>query len=56
LITGCTTKPRLARFYASVTGLPDLVIWPGTKNEREYAVFRLADRRQPIGPLGPCDK
>ena len=56
LITGCTTRPRLARFYGSVTKLPDLVIWPGAKNERKYAVFKLADRRQPIGPLGPCDK
>jgi 4-amino-4-deoxy-L-arabinose transferase-like glycosyltransferase len=56
LITGCTTRPRLARFYGSVTRLPDLVIWPGAKTEREYAVFKLAGRRQPIAPLGPCDK
>jgi hypothetical protein len=56
LISGCTTTPRLARFYGNVTKLPDLVIWPGPKTKREYAIFTLANRQQPISPLGPCDK
>jgi 4-amino-4-deoxy-L-arabinose transferase-like glycosyltransferase len=56
LISGCTTVPRLVRFYGRVTRLHDLTVWPGPKTEREYAVFTLADRKQPIGPLGRCDK
>jgi hypothetical protein len=54
LLTGCTSAPRLARFYASVTRLPDLVVAPGPHTQRKYAVFKLAGRQHAIEPLGAC--
>jgi hypothetical protein len=56
LFTGCRSVPRLARFYASVTPLPDLVVRPGPHSQRKYAVFKLAGRHASIEPLGPCTK
>jgi 4-amino-4-deoxy-L-arabinose transferase-like glycosyltransferase len=54
LISGCPSAERLAPFYANVKQLPNLTIRPGPRTERKYAVFTLADRQQPIAPLGPC--
>jgi 4-amino-4-deoxy-L-arabinose transferase-like glycosyltransferase len=56
LFTGCQSTPRLARFFANVTRLPDLVIQPGPQSKRKYAVFKLAGRQRGIEPLGPCSK
>jgi hypothetical protein len=55
-ITGCRSAQRLTPFYASVTQLPDLPVQTGPSSKRNYAVFKLADRQQPIGPLGPCKR
>jgi 4-amino-4-deoxy-L-arabinose transferase-like glycosyltransferase len=54
LFTGCSSAARLARFYSSVTRLPNLIIKPGPHTERKYAVFKLAGRQHSIEPLGPC--
>jgi hypothetical protein len=56
LITACRDAPRLQRFYASVTPLPDLTVQPGPNSRRRYQVFKLAGRQQPIAPLGPCPR
>jgi hypothetical protein len=56
LITACRAMPRLERFYASVTPLPDLTVQPGPNSRRRFQVFKLAGRQQPIGPLGPCPR
>jgi 4-amino-4-deoxy-L-arabinose transferase-like glycosyltransferase len=55
LFTGCRSVARLARFYDSVTTLADLNVKTGPSSTRRYAVFRLAGRHRPIGPLAPCD-
>ena len=54
LFTGCRSVPRVQRYYSNVTTLPDLRVPTGPRSSRNYAVFKLSSRQQPIGPLGRC--
>lgn len=56
LITTCRAVPRLERFYAGVTRFPELMVQAGPHSRRRYQVFKLAGRRQPVAPLGPCPR
>jgi 4-amino-4-deoxy-L-arabinose transferase-like glycosyltransferase len=54
LFTGCRSVPRVQRYYSNVTSLPDLRVPTGPRSSRNYAVFKLSSRQQPIGPLERC--
>jgi len=54
LFTGCRSVPRVQRYYSNVTTLPDLRVPTGPRSSRNYAVFKMSSRQQPIGPLGRC--
>jgi hypothetical protein len=56
LITGCDDIARLERFYAEVRRLPRLTVPTGPTSRRRYEVFKLAGRKQPLEPLGPCPR
>jgi len=56
LLTRCHSTERLFRFYKSVKTHPDLLVPSGQQSRRRYVVFTLAERQQPIGPLGPCNE
>ena len=54
LVTSCPFASRLARFYESVTPLPPFTASSGPASARQYYAFKLAARRRPLEPLGPC--
>lgn len=54
LLTGCPHAPRLSRFYANVQRIEPISASSGPSSARQFYVFKLAHRRAPIGPLGPC--
>jgi hypothetical protein len=53
-VSTCPVVSRLRRFYGDVQPLGPIDIRTGPTTSRQYHAFRLAARRQPIGPLGPC--
>jgi 4-amino-4-deoxy-L-arabinose transferase-like glycosyltransferase len=50
----CPFGSRLARFYEEVVPLGPIVVSTGPTSTKQWYSFKLAKRRQPIEPLGPC--
>jgi len=53
-ISQCPIASRLKRFYGEVEPLGTIKARTGPTSDRQFHAFRLAARRQPIEPLGPC--
>jgi hypothetical protein len=53
-ISRCPIASRLGVFYREVTPLGAFSVSSGPSSMRQYHAFKLAKRRRPIGPLGPC--
>jgi 4-amino-4-deoxy-L-arabinose transferase-like glycosyltransferase len=53
-ISQCAVISRFKKFYSEVEPLGLVPMRTGPTTGRQFYVTRLAGRRQPIGPLGPC--
>jgi len=53
-ISACPIASRLERFYSEVETLGPIDVRTGPTTDRNFHAFKLAGRRQPIEPLGPC--
>jgi 4-amino-4-deoxy-L-arabinose transferase-like glycosyltransferase len=53
-VSQCPETRRLGRFFDKVEPLEKIEIRSGLVTRREFHAFKLAGRRQPIGPLGGC--
>jgi 4-amino-4-deoxy-L-arabinose transferase-like glycosyltransferase len=53
-ISPCGMASRLHKFYDSATPLGTIAVATGPTSVRNFEAFRLAARKAPIGPIGPC--
>jgi 4-amino-4-deoxy-L-arabinose transferase-like glycosyltransferase len=53
-ISQCAVTSRFKKFFSEIEPLGLVAMWTGPTSGRQFYVTRLAGRRQPIKPLGPC--